>query len=62
VIARHDKGNLKLLRVPLRVGDEKALPVFSAEELARWFLRSGNLGADWYVRESHNGKLVSLLL
>lgn len=30
--------------------------------LARGFLRSGDLGPEWRVRESHNGELASLLL
>jgi hypothetical protein len=38
------------------------LPVFSFEQLARRFLRSGNFGPEWYVRESYNGELISLLL
>jgi hypothetical protein len=62
VIARHEKEGLELLRVSLETGDEEALPVFSFEKLAREFLRSGNLGPEWYVRESYNGELVSLLL
>jgi hypothetical protein len=62
VIAQHEKKGLELLRVSLQAGDEEALPVFSFQKLAREFLRSGNLGPDWYVRESYNGELVSLLL
>lgn len=62
VIARQEKGYPELLRISLQAGEEKALPVFSSEELARGFLRSGDLGSEWYVRESRNGELVSLLL
>jgi hypothetical protein len=62
VIARHEKEGLELLCVSLEVGDEEALPVFSSEKLAWEFLRSGNFGAEWYVRASYNGELVSLLL
>lgn len=62
VIARHGKGGLELLRVSLEGGDEEALPVFSYEELAKEFLRSGDFGPEWYVRESYNGELISLLL
>lgn len=62
VIAHHENKGLELLRVPLEAGDKKALPVFSFEESARKFLRHGNLGPEWYVRESSNGELSSLLL
>jgi hypothetical protein len=62
VIARHEEGHLELFCVSLTADDEKALPVFSFEELAWGFLRSGNLGPEWYVRESSNGELTSLLL
>jgi hypothetical protein len=62
VIARHEKGGLELLRISVEAGDEGALPVFSFEELAKEFLRCGNLGPEWYVRESYNGELISLLL
>jgi hypothetical protein len=62
VISRREKGSPELLRISLRAGDEKAMPVFSSEMLARGFLRSGDLGPEWRVRESHNGELASLLL
>ena len=62
MISRREKGTPELLRISLRAGDEKALPVFSSEMLARGFLRSGDLGPEWSVRESHNGELASLLL
>jgi hypothetical protein len=62
VIARYKKEGLELLRVSLQTGDDEALPVFSYKKPAREFLRSGNFGAEWYVRESYNGELVSLLL
>jgi hypothetical protein len=52
----------KLLRISLRAGDEKALSVLSSGMLARGFLRCGDLGPEWRVRESHSGELVSLLL
>jgi hypothetical protein len=45
VISRQEKGYPELLRISLRAGEEKALPVFSSEELARRFLRSGDLGS-----------------
>jgi hypothetical protein len=62
VIARHKKEGLELLRITLETDHKEALPVFSFEKLAREFLRSGNLGVEWYVRASYNGELVSLLL
>lgn len=62
IIARYKKEGLELLRFSLQTDDDEALPVFSFKKLAREFLRSGNLGAEWYVRESYNGELVSLLL
>ncbi len=62
VISRREKGATELLRISLRAGDEKALPVLSSEVLARDFLRCGDLGPEWRVRESHSGELVSLLL
>ncbi len=52
----------KLLRISLRAGDEKALSVLSSGMLARGFLRCGDLGPEWRVKESHSGELVSLLL
>ena len=62
VIARQEKGYPELLRISLQASEEKALPVFSSEMLARGFLRSGEFGSEWYVRESRNGELVSMLL
>lgn len=62
VIGRHEEGRLELFRVSLQEGDKKALPVFSLQEPARRFLQHGNLESEWYVRESGNGELVSLLL
>jgi hypothetical protein len=62
VVSRQEKGYPELLRISLRAAEEKALPVFSSEELARGFLRSGDLGSEWYVNESRNGELVSLVL
>ena len=62
VISRRETGSPELLNIALGAGDEKALPVFSSEMLARGFLRSGDLGPEWHVRESHNGELASLLL
>ncbi len=41
---------------------ERALPVFSLEELGRRFLEHRGLGSEWYVRKSYNGEMISLLL
>ena len=62
VISRQENGNPELLRISLEAGREEALPVFSSERLARGFLRCRDLGSEWYVKESYNGELVSLLL
>ena len=62
VISHRNGGAPKLLRISLRAGDEKALSVLSSGMLARGFLRCGDLGPEWRVRESHSGELVSLLL
>ena len=56
-----ENGSLELLRIPLKAGDEEALPVFSLEEQAQEFLRASGLGPEWHVREFHNGELASLL-
>jgi hypothetical protein len=61
VIARCSKGSLELLRIPLRAG-EKALPIFSFEELAQGFLKHRGLGPEWYIKKSYNGEMISLLL
>lgn len=62
MISRRENGTPELLRISLRAGDEKALPVFSSEMLARGFLQSGDLGQEWSIREFYNGELASLLL
>lgn len=41
---------------------EAALPVFSTARAAREFLRSGDFGPGWHVRESTAGELISLLM
>ncbi len=62
VISRRETGSPELLNIALGTGDEKALPVFSSEMLARGLLRCGDLGPEWRVRGPHSGELVSLLL
>ena len=59
---RRDGGPPELMRISLQAGDEQVLPVFSFEMLTRGFVRCGDLGLEWRVRESHTGELVSLLL
>ncbi len=55
----NDNDFATLLRISLRAGYEKALSVLSSGMLARGFLRCGDLGPEWRVRESHSGELVS---
>ena len=62
VIARHDRGNLKLFRMALEASDEKVLPVFTFQQLAWAFLRFSDLDPEWHVRQLYNDELVSLLL
>ena len=61
VIARRRNGALEPLRATLPSGAE-ALPVFAAEQAAWRYLRSETPGAGWYVRESHDGELASMLM
>lgn len=61
VITRHGKGSLEPLCISLETG-EKALPVFSFEELARRFLERNVPGSGWRVKEFHNGDLITLLI
>jgi hypothetical protein len=46
----------------LDAGGETVLPVFSFQEEGELFLRLGAAEADWYLRETTTGELVSLLL
>ena len=59
LIARHNNAQLELLTID--AGGEKALPVFSFEEEAEAFLSLGALGANWGIRETTPGELVSML-
>ena len=43
-------------------GDEMVLPVFSFQEEGELFLRFEAMEADWCLRETTTGELVSLLL
>ncbi len=62
VISGRERVAPELLNIALGAGDEKALPVFSSEMLARGFLRFGDPGPEWRVRESDNDELASFLL
>jgi hypothetical protein len=46
----------------LDAGGETVLPVFSFQDEGEIFLRLGAAEADWYLRETTTGELVSLLL
>ena len=61
VIARRGNGTLEPLHAALPSGGE-ALPVFVAEQAAWRYLRSETPGTRWYVRETHNGELASMLM
>ena len=51
---------MDVLTTNLATGEE-ALPVFSFEDEARMFLELGALGADWRVRVTSPGELISVL-
>lgn len=61
VIARRTNGALEPLHASLPSGGE-ALPVFAAEQAAWRYLRSETPGKGWYVRESRDGELASMLM
>ncbi len=61
VIARRKNGAFEPLHAALPEGGE-ALPVFAAEQAARRYLRSETYEAGWYVRETRNGELASMLM
>jgi hypothetical protein len=60
LIARRENTGLELLTLAAKPCGE-ALPVFGTERAALDFLRRGDFGGDWWVRESSPGELVSLL-
>jgi hypothetical protein len=64
LIAEHETGQARVLVLNLDGnGHEETLPVFSFEEEAEMFLRSGApKTVGWRVRESTLGELVLLLL
>jgi hypothetical protein len=61
LIARHENNRLELLTLTATYRGE-APPIFGTERAARDFLRGGDFGGGWQVRESTAGELVSLLL
>ena len=60
LIVRHTHHRMEVLISPS--GSEASLPVFSTEQTARKFLRSGAFGPEWHVRETTAGELISLLM
>jgi hypothetical protein len=46
----------------INTGDEMVLPIFSFQEEGELFLGLEATEADWYLRETTTGELVSLLL
>jgi len=46
----------------LDAGGETVLPLFSFQEEGEFYLRLGATEADWWLRETTTGELVSLLL
>lgn len=60
LIVNNEKSWMDVLTIQLATGRE-ALPVFSDEEEAEEFVRLGNWGAGWQVREASARELVSVL-
>ncbi len=60
MIVEDEAGRVDVLTTSLATGEE-ALPVFSFEDEARMFLELGALGADWRVRVTSPGELISVL-
>jgi hypothetical protein len=57
-----EKRNNRIEVLTIRAGDEQeTLPVFSSEEEAEIFFRSGGVPGGWRARESGAGELVSVL-
>lgn len=59
LITKNHNSNIEVHTI--KRGREKALPVFSYEEEAEMFLRFGDVGEGWRVRQSRIGELVSVL-
>jgi hypothetical protein len=60
LIVNKEKSWMDVLTIQFATGRE-ALPVFSDEEEAEEFVRLGNWGAGWQVREASARELVSVL-
>lgn len=60
LITRHTVSALEVLTM-VSADDEQVMPIFSFEEEAHLFLRSCELGAEWTVRETSPGELISVL-
>jgi hypothetical protein len=60
LIATRTHGRMEVLTID--TGDETALPIFSFQEEGEIFLGLEATEADWYLRETTTGELVSLLL
>jgi hypothetical protein len=60
LIATRTHGRMEVLT--LDTGGETALPIFSFQEEGEIFLGLEATEADWYLRETTTGELVSLLL
>lgn len=61
LIVNNEKDWMDVLTIQLASGREGALPVFSHEQEAEEFVRLGNWGAGWQVRETSARELVSVL-
>lgn len=60
LLVRHTHHRMHVLTSS--VENEAALPVFSTEQAAWNFLRSGAFGMEWHVRGSTAGELISMLM
>jgi hypothetical protein len=60
LIATRVQGRIEVLT--LDTGGETVLPVFSFQDEGAFFLRLEATEADWWLRETTTGELVSLLL
>lgn len=61
LISCHTHHRMEVWISPM-VDGEQALPVFSTYRAANEYLRSGDFGVEWHVRESTAGELISLLM
>ena len=61
LIIRNERARSEVLAAEL-VGGRRALPVFSSAGEADLFLRHGDVGHGWGVKEAGGGELASILL